>query len=152
MSQLADRRMWSTTPRRLSAFIGSLRQAFPDTMTVRNIQRAFQESNVYPARDGKEFCVPAAPPTCSFRITRLRTSSSFRRSSCTPFVTRRENLFVTDQIWRSRMSNYCFGTTCDSGSTSCSSISQRGICVKSWTCFPNCFGMPARTLSLEPSL
>jgi len=61
VSQLADRRMWSTTPRRLSAFVGSLRQAFPDTMTVRNLQRAFQESDVYPARDGPEFCVPAAP-------------------------------------------------------------------------------------------
>jgi hypothetical protein len=36
-------------------------EAFPASTSVRNLQLAFKESGVYPARDGPEFCVPAAP-------------------------------------------------------------------------------------------
>jgi hypothetical protein len=61
MSQSTDRRMWSTTPKRFSAFVESLIQPFPAGASARTVQRAFKEHGIYPARDGPEFCVPAAP-------------------------------------------------------------------------------------------
>jgi hypothetical protein len=61
MSQETDKRMWSTTPKRLSEFVGALLRAGIPSTSVRNLQRGFQEHGVYPARDFPQFCVPARP-------------------------------------------------------------------------------------------
>ncbi len=62
MSQSTDFRMWSTTPRRLSALVGTLlERGMPSTMTVRELQLVFRDQGIYVPRDDPQYCVPAPP-------------------------------------------------------------------------------------------
>lgn len=61
MDQNPDRRRWSTTPKRLSAFVGALLNAGIPSTSVRALQLGFREHNFYPARDLPQFCVPEPP-------------------------------------------------------------------------------------------
>lgn len=56
-----DRRLWSTTPKRLSEFVGALLEVGIPSTTVRDLQRGFQANGFYPARDLPQFCVPEPP-------------------------------------------------------------------------------------------
>jgi hypothetical protein len=53
--------MWSTTPQRLSAFVGELAKMGIPPTSVRNLQNIFKEYRVYPARDFPQFCTPEPP-------------------------------------------------------------------------------------------
>jgi hypothetical protein len=61
MSQETDKRMWSTTPKRLSEFVGALLRGGIPSTSVRNLQKGFRENRIYPARDFPQFCVSARP-------------------------------------------------------------------------------------------
>lgn len=61
MTPPPDRRLWSTTPRRLSAFVGALLETGIPSAPVRTLHRAFREHKFYPARDLPQFCVPEPP-------------------------------------------------------------------------------------------
>ncbi len=61
MSANTDRRLWSTTPKRLSEFVGAILEVGIPSTSVRNLQKAFQANGFYPARDLPQFCVPEPP-------------------------------------------------------------------------------------------
>ncbi len=62
MNQESDRRMWSTTLRRLNALVEALlKRGMPNTMTVRELQLVFRQQGIYPVRDDPQYCVPALP-------------------------------------------------------------------------------------------
>lgn len=61
MARDGDRRGWSTTPRRLSEFVGALLEVGIPSTSVRDLQRGFQANGFYPARDLPQFCLPEPP-------------------------------------------------------------------------------------------
>lgn len=56
-----DRRLWSTTPKRLSQFVGALLETGIPQFSVKELQYAMRENRFYPARDLPQFCVPEPP-------------------------------------------------------------------------------------------
>lgn len=66
MEQQTDRRMWSTTPKRLSEFVGILLQMGISGLTpVRDLQKIFKENRFYPAGELPQFCL-SEPPDAFF--------------------------------------------------------------------------------------
>lgn len=65
MNESPDRRLWSTTPRRLSEFVGALLETAVPAVTVRDLQIGFRDHRFYPARDLPQFCI-AQPPDVFF--------------------------------------------------------------------------------------
>jgi hypothetical protein len=61
MDPQTERRMWSTTPKRLSAFVDALFKMGILSTSVRNLQKVFKERGIYPARDFPQFCTAEAP-------------------------------------------------------------------------------------------
>lgn len=61
MNQGTDRRLWSTTPKLLSEFVGALLRGGCPSVSARTLQKLFQERHLYPARDYPKFCEPAPP-------------------------------------------------------------------------------------------
>ncbi|MDJ0740494.1 MAG: hypothetical protein QNJ91_12305 [Gammaproteobacteria bacterium] len=60
-----DRRLWSTTPRKLRQFVDALAEVGIPPLSVRDLQVAMREHAFYPARDLPQF-VAAEPPDAFF--------------------------------------------------------------------------------------
>src|SRR5688572_26229696 len=60
-SMIKDKRLWSTTPKRLSQFVGALLETGIPSVSVKELQYAMRENRFYPARDLPQFCVPESP-------------------------------------------------------------------------------------------
>lgn len=61
MSERVDKRMWSTTARGLSDFVGDLLHHGIFPTSVRALQKTFKERGIYPARDFAHRCQPVPP-------------------------------------------------------------------------------------------
>src|SRR5262245_57951660 len=61
MNEVLDRRMWSTTARGLSEFVGDLLRLGIGSSSARALQKTLRERGIYPARDFAHRC-RAAPP------------------------------------------------------------------------------------------
>jgi hypothetical protein len=61
----SDRRVWSTTARQLSNFVGDLQNAGVYSMSVRSLQHTFKAHGIYPATDFPDRVI-AEPPDAFF--------------------------------------------------------------------------------------
>lgn len=100
---MRDRRLWSTTPKRLSQFVGALLESGIPSASVKELQFALRENRFYPARDLPQFCVPE-PPDIFFtyhsaqnfedikEIVRQAVDFAVRQLQGTPLAPRPEEL------------------------------------------------------------